>query len=69
MGLISDVVAADALDGAGVQLLAHLGSRLEAELAMKVTLDEFSPRASELEADMKRGVAAVVRWANRPKAK
>jgi enoyl-CoA hydratase/carnithine racemase len=69
MGLISDVVAADALDEAGVQLLAHLGSRLEAELAMKVTLNEFSPRASELEADMKRGVAAVVRWANRPKAK
>lgn len=68
MGLISDVVDAATLADAGAAVLANLGSRLEAELAMKVTLTEFSPQLAGLEADMKRGVAAVVRWANRPKA-
>jgi enoyl-CoA hydratase/carnithine racemase len=69
MGLISSVVGAASLDDEAVALIAHLGSRLEAELAMKVTLTEFSPKLVDLEPDMKRGVAAVVRWANRPKAK
>ena len=36
---------------------------------MKVTLAEFQPGLADLEPDMKRGVGAVVRWANRPKAK
>jgi methylglutaconyl-CoA hydratase len=68
MGLISDVVGRESLDDEALKLMAHLGGRLEADRAMKVTLTEFSPRAAELEADMQRGVAAVVRWANRPKA-
>jgi len=68
MGLISEVVTADALEDEGQRLLAHLGDRLEAERAMKATLAEFSTYASDLGADMERGVGAVMRWARRPKA-
>ncbi len=68
MGLISMVVAPDALDAQAERLLEHLGSRLDAELAMKVTLAEFSSHAAELGPDMERGVGAVMRWARRPKA-
>jgi enoyl-CoA hydratase/carnithine racemase len=67
MGLISTVVAADALDAEATRLLAHLGGRLEAEIAMKVTLAEFSTYATDLKPDMERGVGAVMRWARRPK--
>jgi hypothetical protein len=49
-------------------LLEHLGSRLEAEIAMKTTLAEFSTYATDLKPDMERGVGAVMRWARRPKA-
>jgi enoyl-CoA hydratase/carnithine racemase len=68
MGLISSVVAADALDAEATRLLEHLGSRLEAEIAMKTTLAEFSTYATDLKPDMERGVGAVMRWARRPKA-
>jgi enoyl-CoA hydratase/carnithine racemase len=67
MGLISDVVAAEALENEALCLLTQLGERLEAERAMKVTLAEFSNYAGELGADMERGVGAVMRWARRPK--
>jgi enoyl-CoA hydratase/carnithine racemase len=67
MGLISDVVAAEALNDEALRLLAHLGERLEAERAMKVTLAEFSTYANQLGPDMERGVGAVMRWARRPK--
>lgn len=68
MGLVSSVVAAAALDAEATRLLAHLGERLEAEIAMKVTLAEFSTYADDLGPDMERGVGAVMRWARRPKA-
>jgi enoyl-CoA hydratase/carnithine racemase len=68
MGLISVVVAADALDAEATALLMHLGERLEAERAMKATLAEFSGYASGLAGDMERGVGAVMNWARRPKA-
>ena len=68
MGLISSVVGAGALDAEATRLLAHLGERLEAEIAMKVTLAEFSTYASGLGPDMERGVGAVMRWTRRPKA-
>ena len=68
MGLISAVVAADALEAEAERLLEHLGERLEAELAMKATLAEFSSYAGGLKPDMDRGLEAVVRWARRPKA-
>jgi enoyl-CoA hydratase/carnithine racemase len=68
MGLISSVVEPDALDAEATRLLNHLGERLEAEIAMKVTLAEFSPHAANLGPDMERGVGAVMRWAKRPKA-
>jgi methylglutaconyl-CoA hydratase len=68
MGLISFVVGPESLDDEGTALIAHMGGKIEAELAMKVTLAEFQPKLADLEADMKRGVGAVVRWANRPKA-
>lgn len=67
IGLISSVVAAAELDAEGKRLLAHLGERLEAEIAMKTTLLEFAPYAAELKDDMERGVGAVVRWTQRPK--
>ncbi|HEY5349409.1 MAG TPA: enoyl-CoA hydratase/isomerase family protein [Candidatus Lustribacter sp.] len=67
MGLISTVVAPDALDAEAERLLRHLGERLDAELAMKATLAEFSTYAPDLAADMERGVGAVMRWARRPK--
>jgi enoyl-CoA hydratase/carnithine racemase len=67
MGLVSSVVAAAALDAEATRLLAHLGERLEAEIAMKVTLAEFSTYADDLGPDMERGVGAVMRWARRPK--
>jgi len=68
MGLISTVVAPDALDAEAERLLEHLGGRLDAELAMKATLAEFSSHAADLGPDMERGVGAVMRWARRPKA-
>jgi enoyl-CoA hydratase len=68
MGLISSVVEPDALDAEATRLLNHLGERLEAEIAMKVTLAEFSSHAANLGPDMERGVGAVMRWAKRPKA-
>jgi enoyl-CoA hydratase/carnithine racemase len=68
MGLVSSVVEPAALDAEATRLLNHLGERLEAEIAMKVTLAEFSPHAANLGSDMERGVGAVMRWARRPKA-
>lgn len=68
MGLVSRVVAPDALDGEAERLLAQLGERLEAELAMKEALTTFSPERERLHADMERGVEAVLRWARRPKS-
>jgi enoyl-CoA hydratase/carnithine racemase len=68
MGLISSVVPAGGLDSEAKRLLGLLGERLEAEVAMKETLLEFTPYAPELKADMERGVGAVVRWTRRPKA-
>jgi enoyl-CoA hydratase/carnithine racemase len=68
MGLVSSVVEPDAIDAEATRLLNHLGERLEAEIAMKVTLAEFSPHAANLGPDMERGVGAVMRWAKRPKA-
>jgi methylglutaconyl-CoA hydratase len=67
MGLVSSVVAPAELDAEGKRLLAHLGERLEAEVAMKETLLDFTPYAAGLEDDMERGVGAVVRWTRRPK--
>lgn len=68
IGLISSLVAPDALDAEAARLLAHLGERLEAERAMKATLADFSTYAPQLGPDMERGVGAVMRWARRPKA-
>jgi enoyl-CoA hydratase/carnithine racemase len=67
MGLISLVVAADALEATAADLTAKLGARLEAEIALKATIAEFSPWTTGLVENMTRGLEAVVRWTRRPK--
>lgn len=67
MGLISQVVEPDRLEATGTELIATLGSRLEAEIALKATIAEFSPWTSELIDNMTRGLEAVIRWTRRPK--
>jgi enoyl-CoA hydratase/carnithine racemase len=67
MGLVSIVVEPSALDAEAASLLTHLGERLEAELAMKETLNEFAPARATLGDDMTRGMGAVLKWARRPK--
>lgn len=67
MGLISTVVAAAELDATATDLMAKLGGRLEAEIALKATIAEFSPWTTDLVDNMTRGLDAVMRWARRPK--
>jgi enoyl-CoA hydratase/carnithine racemase len=67
MGLISLVVAADALEATAADLTAKLGARLEAEIALKATIADFSPWTTGLVENMTRGLEAVVRWTRRPK--
>ena len=67
MGLISSVVDTQALDAAARGLIDTLGARLEAEIALKATIAEFSPWTTDLTDNMTRGLDAVMRWARRPK--
>ena len=67
MGLISEVVDAAALEARAAALIASLSARLEAEIALKATIAEFSPWTTPLVETMTRGLEAVVRWARRPK--
>jgi len=67
MGLVSSVVDSGTLDAARAHLLAELGSRLEAEIEIKASIEEFLHDRTDLEAVMQRGVNVVSRWTCRPK--
>jgi enoyl-CoA hydratase/carnithine racemase len=67
LGLISAVVDAAALDAEAERLIAHVTSRLDAEIALKATLASLSPIGSDLHEVMERGLADVIAFARRPK--
>lgn len=67
MGLLSLVVENGELDASAARLAEAFASRLEAEIALKESLVEMTPWPGDVEASMQQGVAAVFRWASRPK--
>jgi enoyl-CoA hydratase/carnithine racemase len=65
LGLVSRVVERGQLDAAQAELMQWLGERLEAEIALKASLNRFAPFPAPLEAVMREGVQEVLAWSAR----